>query len=147
MLDNGQSERELQTIQNVSQRASVGMHGIKNNDYMVQSWKEYYCLSLKHTESGVKAAKDQWFRNTHEQWRQQNKNTLESAHIGAEVLSQKRDPRNTCQYVKKEPDPRDDMLAAPMDNGQFWQKEKFKFKDFQKDDAETRLKRKKEIQK
>ena len=55
---------------------------------------------------------------------------LEGAHIEAEKLSQKQDPRLISQYVRKEPDPRDGKLACTLDDGSFIQKEKFKFKDF-----------------
>ena len=82
--------------QELRDKALVSMNGIKANDYAVSNWKEYYELSLKHAESGVKHAKEQWFNNTHKQWQLHNKCNLEPAHIGAELLSQKRDPRHTA---------------------------------------------------
>lgn len=109
---------------------SVNMQGLRNNHFAVSSWKGYYQQSVKQAEIGVRNAKNSWFLRTHDQWIEQNNGLIEDAHIQAELKSQRIDPRPTISYVRKEPDARDDKLAAPLDNGLFWQKEKFIFKDF-----------------
>ena len=104
--------------------------GLKGNQFVVNSWKDFYQLSIKRTESGLKSAKDSWFRTEYGSWIESNAHRLENAHLVNERLSQTNDPRTTTQYLRKEKDPKDDKLTGTLDNGTFWQKEKFKFKDF-----------------
>ena len=57
------------------------MAGIQGNEYAVKSWNDYYQLSLKRTEFGVKKAKENWFDTEHDQWTEKNAGYLENAHL------------------------------------------------------------------
>ena len=82
----------------VSPRKNSHITGLKNNDYAVTSWTGYYEQSLNQAEVGVSGVKDSWFKSNHDYWRSKN-DKLESAHLTAELLSQKQDPREAQNSV------------------------------------------------
>lgn len=63
------------------------MTGLKGNEYAVTSWKDYYQLSLKRTERGLKSKKESWFQNEHKSWAITNLDVLEEAHLKEEFNS------------------------------------------------------------
>ena len=67
--------------------------GLQGNVFAVNSWKDFYTLSVKQSEMGVKKSKENWFKNEHQKWVSSNLGILEGAHLQAENLSQVRDPK------------------------------------------------------
>ena len=122
--------------------------GLKGNEFAVNTWKDYYKISLKRNEMGLNESKEQWFNTEHQNWAIKNQGVLELAHISAEHLSQVRDPKIVNLYMKKEIDEaKSGEPTVTMEDGAFRQKEKFKFKDFRKDDQKTIQKKRKQVEK
>ena len=44
--------------------------GLKGNNFAVDSWKDYYNLSLLRNEEGLNKSKDNWFKSQHSNWAQ-----------------------------------------------------------------------------
>lgn len=44
------------------------MQGLTGNEYAIDSWKDYYQLSLKRAEEGLKNSKQKWFNTEHDRW-------------------------------------------------------------------------------
>ena len=72
--------------------------GLKGNNFAVDSWKDYYNLSLLRNEEGLNKSKDNWFKSQHSNWTTKNQGVLEVAHLSAEHLSQLSDPRQVNVY-------------------------------------------------
>ena len=58
--------------------------GLQGNNFAVDSWKDYYNLSLLRNEEGLNKSKDNWFKSTHRSWATKNQGVLEVAHMSAE---------------------------------------------------------------
>ena len=63
------------------------MKGLKGNEFAVDTWKDYYRLSLKRNDQGLNKTKDSWFNAEHRNWAEKNQGVLEVAHFSAEHLS------------------------------------------------------------
>lgn len=96
------------------------MTGLKGNSFAVNTWKDYYKLSLKRNEQGLNDTMDQWFNTEHKNWAAKNQGILEVAHFSAEHLSQVRDPKLVNLYMKKEIDEAKALeLTVTLEDGAF----------------------------
>ena len=114
----------------------------------MNNWKDYYNLSMMRNEQGINRTTTKWFATEHGNWAAKNQGVLEVAHLQAEHQSQNHDPKQLLNlYTRKEQDDAKALqLTMKLEDGSFRQKEKFKFKDFQKDSQQAILKKRKEAQ-
>ena len=111
-----------------------------NNAYAVTSWEGYYKLAQNQTQKSLNKTTEKWFNNEYKRWNQSNSNVIEAAHIATEQKSQKVAPKLFQQFQRRnESHSSDEEEVGKIDkkDRMLVQKEKFKFKDFQKNDGKT----------